>query len=162
MPQDPKQPPRVLSDDESVPDWFVRDFCDDAIRRFREEIADHGRDPIQEEQARLRVVDELAGEFQQGARWRDWTIGDRRARQLASDAIGLSLEFQHDHDYEPMAARWTAVRECAEGEQARELIAEHEREFAAGAAGEADRTTGDPEAPRVDRDQPRTRGGGER
>ena len=132
MPQDPKQPPRVLSDDESVPDWFVRDFCDDAIRRFREEIADHGRDPIQEEQARLRVVDELAGEF------------------------------QHDHDYEPMAARWTAVRECAEGEQARELIAEHEREFAAGAAGEADRTTGDPEAPRVDRDQPRTRGGGER
>jgi hypothetical protein len=152
MPQDPKQPPRVLSDDESVPDWFVRDFCDDAIQRYREETADlHGRDLTQEEQARLRVVDAVASEFHHGAKWRDWTIGDQRVRQLASDAIGLSLEFQHDHGYEPMAARWAAVRECTEGEQARELIAEQEREFAA-----------EVEATHLDRDQPPIRGGGER
>jgi hypothetical protein len=163
MPQDPKQPPRVLSDDESVPDSFVRDFCDDAIRRFREEIADvQGRDPVQEDQARLRVVDVLAEEFQHRAEWRDWTIGDRRVRQLASDAIGLSQEFQYDHGYEPMGARWAAVRECLEGEQARELIAEQEREFAAEVGNQADRTAAGAEPPRVDRDQPQVRGGGER
>ncbi len=164
MPQDPKKPtPRVLSDDESAPDWFVREFSDQAVRRFREEIADvPGRDPVQEEQARLRVVDALAGEFQQSAGSRDWTIADRRVRQLAGDAIGLSLEYEHDYGYEPMGARWAAVRECVEGEQARELIATHEREFAAEAAGEADRSTGAAEAARVDRSQPRTRGGGER
>jgi hypothetical protein len=163
MPQDRKQPPRVLSDDESVPDSFVRDFCDDAIRRFREEIADiRGRDLVEEEQARLRVVDVLAGEFQHRAKWRDWTIGDGRVRQLASDAIGLSQEFQYDHGYEPMGARWAAVRECLEGEQARELIADQEREFAAEAATEASRTTAEAEAPGVNRDQPRVRGGGER
>jgi len=162
MSQDPKQPPRALSDDESVPDWFVRDFCDDAIRRFRDEVADfNGRDPIQEEQARLRVVDALAGEFQHGAKWRDWTIGDGRVRQLASDAIGLSLEFQHDHGYEPMGARWAAVRECLEGEQARPLIAEQEREFAAEATSWGERTA-EAKRPRVDRDEPRTHGGGER
>jgi hypothetical protein len=162
MPQDPKQPPRVLSDDESVPGWFVRDFCDDAIRRYREEIADlKGGDLTQEEQARLRVVDALAGEFQQRARSRDWNIGDRRVRQLASDAIGLSQEFQYDHRYEPMASRWAAVRECAEGEQARELIAEQEREFAAEAASQGERTA-QAEPARIDRDEPRARGGGER
>lgn len=163
MPQDPKQPPRVLSDDESVPDLFVQDFCDDAIRRYREEIADvQGRDLVQEERARLHVVDVLAEEFQHRAEWRDWTIGDGRVRQLASDAIGLSQEFQYDHGYEPMGARWAAVRECLEGEQARELIAEQEREFAAEVGNQADRTTAEAEATRVDRHQPRTRGGGER
>ncbi len=164
MPHNPKQPtPRVLSDDESVPDWFVLEFCDQAVRRFRQETADvHERDPIQEEQAQLRVVDALAGEFQQSAGSREWTIADRRVRQLAGDAIGLSLEFQHDHGYEPMGARWAAVRECVEGEQARELIAEHEREFAAEAASQGQRTTAAAEAARVDRGQPTTRGGGER
>ncbi len=162
MPQDPRQPPRVLGDDESVPDWFVRDFCDDTIQRYRAEIADlKGHDPIQEEQARLRVVDELAGRFHHRAKWCDWTVEDQRIRQLASDAIGLSLEFQHDHGYEPMAARWAAVRECTEGEQARELIAEQEREFAAEAASQGERTT-EAEHARADRDEPRTRGGGER
>ncbi|HZD67471.1 MAG TPA: hypothetical protein VFA45_00680 [Actinomycetes bacterium] len=162
MPQDPKQPPRVLSEDESVPDWFVRDFCDDTIMRFRAEAADlRGRDPVQEEQARLRVVDEMVGRYHQRAKLLDWTVGDRRIRQLASDAIGLCLEFQHDHGYEPMAARWAAVRECAEGEQARELIAEQEREFAAEAASQGERTA-EAEPARVDRDEPRTRGGGER
>src|SRR6266545_1926202 len=128
MPHNPKQPtPRVLSDDESVPDWFVLEFCDQAVRRFRQETADvHERDPIQEEQAQLRVVDALAGEF------------------------------QHDHGYEPMGARWAAVRECVEGEQARELIAEHEREFAAEAASQGQRTTAAAEAARVDRGQPTT------
>jgi hypothetical protein len=164
MPHDPKQPtPRVLSDDESAPDWFVRDFCDQAVRRFRQEIADvQGRDPTQEEQAQLRVVDALAGEFQQSAGSRDWTIADRRVRQLAGDAIGLSLEFQHDHGYEPMGARWAAVRECVEGEQARELIAEHQRESAAELASQGERTTRAAEAARVDRGLPRTRSGGER
>ena len=164
MPHNPKQPtPRVLSDDESVPDWFVLEFCDQAVRRFRQETADvHERDPIQEEQAQLRVVDALAGEFQQSAGSREWTLADRRVRQLVGDAIGLSLEFQHDHGYEPMGARWAAVRECVEGEQARELIAEHEREFAAEAASQGQRTTAAAEAARVDRGQPTTRGGGER
>src|SRR6266542_2426105 len=164
MPQDPKQPtPRVLSDDESVPDWFVLEFCDQAVRRFRQEIADvQGRDPIQEEQAQLRVVDALAGEFQQSARSREWTIAERRVRQLAGDAIGLSLEFQHDHGYEPMGARWAAVRECLEGEQACELIAEDERELGAEAASQGERATAEAEAAQVDRLQPRTRGGGER
>ena len=162
MPQDPKQPPRVLSDDESVPDSFVREFCDDAIRRFREEIADiQGRDLVEEEQARLRVVEALAGEFQHRVKWRDWTVGDERVRQLAGDAIGLSQEFPYDHGYEPMAARWAAVRECTEGEQARELIAEQEREFAAEAASQGERTAEAGPA-RVDRNEPRTRGGGER
>lgn len=153
MTRDPKQPtPRVLSKDESVPDAFVLEFCDQAVRRFREELADvQGRDLIQEEQARLRVVDALAGEFEQLAGSRDWTVPERRVRQLAGDAIGLCLEFQHDHGYEPMGARWAAVRECLEGEQAREVIAEHEREFAA-----------ELEVERVDRDQPESRGGGER
>jgi hypothetical protein len=161
MPQDPKQPPRVLSDDESVPDWFVRDFCDDTIMRFRAEAADQkGRDPVQEAQARLRVVEGMASRFHERAKGLDWTVGDQRIRQLASDAIGLSLEYQHDHDYEPMAARWAAVRECAEGEQARELIAQHEREFAAEAAGQAEQTVAETEGPRANRDQPR--GGGER
>src|SRR6266542_2979001 len=143
MPHVPKQPtPRVLSDDESVPDWFVLEFCDQAVRRFRQEIADvHERDPIREEQAQLRVVDALAGEFQRSAGSRDWTIADGRVRQLAGDAIGLSLEFQHDHGYQPMGARWAAVRECLEGEQARELIAEHQREVAAEAASQGQRTT---------------------
>src|SRR6266516_223776 len=164
MPQDRKQPtPRVLSDDESAPDWFVLAFCDQAVRRFREEIADvDGRDQLGEEQAQLRVVDALAGEFQQSAGSREWTIADRRVRQLAGDAIGLSLEFQHDHGYEPMGARWAAVRECLEGEQARELIAEHQRESAAEAASQADRTTAEAETALVDRGQPGTRGGGER
>jgi hypothetical protein len=164
MPHDPKRPtPRVLSDDESAPDWFVRDFCDQAVRRFRQEIASvQGRDPMQEEQAQLRVVNALAGEFQQSAGSRDWTIADRRVRQLAGDAIGLSLEFQHDHGYEPMGARWAAIRECVEGEQAREEIAEHEREYAAEAASQGERTTGAAEAARVDCSQPRTRSGGER
>ena len=164
MPHNPKQPtPRVLSDDESVPDWFVREFCDQAVRQFRQEIADvQGRDPIQEEQAQLRVVDALAGEFQQSAGSRDWTIADRRVRQLVGDAIGLSLEFQHDHGYEPMGARWAAVRECLEGEQARELIAEDERELGAEAASQGERATAEAEAAQVDRLQPRTRGGGER
>jgi hypothetical protein len=164
MPRGPKQPtPRVLGDDESAPDWFVRDFCDQAVRRFRQEFADAaGRDPIQEEQARLRVVDALAGEFQQSAGSRDWTIADRRVRQLVDDAIGLSLEFQHDHGYQPMGARWAAVRECLEGEQAREVIAEHQREFAAEAASQGQRTTAEAEAARVDRGQPTARGGGER
>jgi hypothetical protein len=164
MPHDPKQrAPRVLSDDESAPDWFVRDFCDQAVRRFREELADgQGRDPIQEEQARLRVVDALAGEFQRSAGSREWTLADRRVRQLARDAIGLSLEFQDDHGYEPMGARWAAVRECVEGEQARELIAEHQRAFAAETASQADRTTGAAETTWAERGQPRTRGGGER
>ena len=162
MPQDPKQPPRVLSEDESVPDWFVRDFCDDTIMRFRAEATDlRGRDPAVEEQARLRVVDEMTGRYHQRAKLLDWTVGEERIRQLASDAIGLSLEFQHDHGYEPMAARWAAVRECAEGEQARELIAEQEREFAAEAASAGERTA-EAEPTRVDRDEPRTRGGGER
>jgi hypothetical protein len=162
MPQDPKQPPRVLSHDESAPAWFIRDFCDDAIRRFREEIADiQGRDPVEEDQARLRVVDALAGEFQHRAKWRDWTIGDGRVRQLASDAIGLSQEFQYDHGYELMGARWAAVRECLEGEQARELIAEQERELAAEAASQGERTA-EAEPARGDRDELRTRGGGER
>jgi hypothetical protein len=162
MPQDPKQSPRVLSDDESVPDWFVRDFCDDAIQRYRQEIADlKGRDPIQEEQARLRVVDELAGRFHRSAKRHDWTVGDQRIRQLASDAIGLSLEYEHGHGYEPMAARWAAVRECAEGEQARPLIAEQERGFAAEATSQGERTA-EAEPTRVDRNEPRTRGGGER
>src|SRR6266542_4444796 len=129
MPHNPKQPtPRVLSDDESVPDWFVLEFCDQAVRRFRQETADvHERDPIQEEQAQLRVVDALAGEFQQSAGSREWTIADRRVRQLAG-----------------------------------ELIAEHEREFAAEAASQGQRTTAAAEAARVDRGQPTTRGGGER
>jgi hypothetical protein len=164
MQHDPKQPaPRVLGDDESVPDWFVREFCDQAVRRFRQEIADvQGRDLIREERAQLRVVDALAGEFQQSARSRDWTIADGRVRQLVGDAIGLSLEFQHDHGYEPMGARWVAVRECVEGEQARELIVEHEREFAAEAANQGERATAEAEAAQVDRLQPRTRGGGER
>jgi hypothetical protein len=163
MPQDPKQPaPRVLSDGESAPDWFVREFCDQAVRRFREEIADVGRDQVREEQAQLRVVDVLAGEFQQSAGSRDWTIADRRVRQLAGDAIGLSLEFQHDHGYEPMGARWAAVRECVEGEQARELIAEHQREVAAEAASQGQRTAAAAEAGWVDRGRPGTRGGGER
>src|SRR6266536_2346085 len=164
MPQDPKQPtPRVLSDDESVPDWFMLEFCDQAVRRFREEIADvQGRDPIQEEQAQLRVVDALAGEFQQSAGSRDWTLADGRVRQLVGDAIGLSLEFQHDHGYEPMGARWAAVRECLEGEQARELIAEHERELAAEAASQNERTSAEAEVGQVDRGQTRGRGGGER
>src|SRR6266511_288220 len=163
MRHNPKQPvPRVLSKNESVPDSFVLEFCDQAVRRFREEIADvEGRDQVLEEQAQLRVVDALAGEFEQSAGSRDWTIADRRVRQLAGDAIGLSLEFQHDHGYEPMGARWAAVRECVEGEQARELIAEHQREVGAEAASQ-DRTTGEAEAARLDRGQPRTRGGGER
>jgi hypothetical protein len=163
MPQDPKQTPRVLSGDESVPDWFVRELCDDTIMRFRTETADQkGRDPVQEEQVRLSVVDEMAGRFEQRAKWLDWTVGDQRIRQLASDAIGLSLEFQHDHGYEPMAARWAAVRECADGEQARELIAEQERAFVAEAAGEAERSPTEPKAARADRDQPPSRAGGER
>ena len=164
MTRDPKQPtPRVLSDDESAPDWFVLEFCDQAVRRFREEIADvQGRDPIQEEQAQLRVVDALAGEFQQSAGSRDWTLADGRVRQLVGDAIGLSLEFQHDHGYEPMGARWAAVRECVEGEQARELIAEHQRELGAEAPSQGQRTAAATEAARVDRGQPRTWGGGER
>src|SRR6266516_3994222 len=163
MQHNPKQPtPRVLSDDESATDWFVREFCDQAVTRFRQEIADiHEHDQIQDEQAQLRVVDALAGEFQQSAGSRDWTIAERRVRQLVGDAIGLSLEFQHDHGYEPMGARWAAARECLEGEQARELIAEHEREVAAEAATQ-DRTTAEAEAARVDRGQPWTRGGGER
>jgi hypothetical protein len=164
MPQYPKQPaPRLLGDDQSVPDSFVLAFCDQAVQRFREEIADvQGRDPIQEQQAQLRVVDALAGEFQQSTGSRDWTVRESRVRQLAGDAIGLSLEFQHDHGYQPMSARWAAVRECPEGEQARELIAEHQREYAAETASQADRTTGEAEAARVDRGQPRTRDGGER
>jgi hypothetical protein len=164
MPQDSKQPtPRVLSDDESVPDWFVRDFCDDTIQQFNKEIADlDGRDPVQEEQARLRVVDAMAGRFHHRAKWREWTAGDQRVRQLASDAIGLALEFQHDHGYEPEGARWAAVRECLEGEQARELIAEHQRELGAEAASQDERATAEAEAARVDRGQPGTRGGGER
>jgi hypothetical protein len=164
MQRNPKQPiPRVLGEDESAPDWFVLEFCDQAVRRFRQEIAGvHGRDQVREEQAQLRVVDALAGEFQQAAGSRDWTIADRRVRQLAGDAIGLSLEFQHDHGYEPMGARWAAVGECLEGEQARELIATHEREFAAETASQAERTTGADEEARVNRSQPRTRGGGER
>jgi hypothetical protein len=164
MQYNPKQPtPRVLSDDESAPDWFVLEFCDQAVQQFRQGIADvQGRDPIQEGQAQLRVVDALAGEFQQSAGSRDWTITEQRVRQLAGDAIGLSLEFQYDHGYEPMGARWAAVRECVEGEQARELIAEHEREVAAEAASQGERTTTAAEAARVDRGQPRTWGGGER
>ncbi len=164
MHHNPKQPtPRVLSDDESAPDTFVLEFCDQAVRRFREEIAGvDGRDQLGEEQAQLRVVDALAGEFQQSAGSRDWTLADRRVRQLAGDAIGLSLEFQHDHGYEPMGARWAAVRECVEGEQARELIAEHEREYATKAASQGQRTTAEAEAARLDRGQPRTWGGGER
>src|SRR6266508_4387140 len=138
MPHDPKQPtPRVLSNDESAPDWFVREFCDQAVRRFREEIADaQGRDPIQEEQAQLRVVDALAGEFQQSAGSRDWTIAEQRVRQLAGDAIGLSLEFQHDHGYQP--------------------------ELGTEAASQDERATAAAEAAPGDRGQPRTRGGGER
>ncbi len=164
MQHNPKQPTlRVLSDDKSAPDWFVLEFCDQAVRRFREQIAGvGGRDQVREEQARLRVVDALAGEFQQSAGSRDWTLADRRVRQLAGDAIGLSLEFQHDHGYEPMGARWAAVRECVEGEQAREVIAEHQREVAAEAASQGQRTTAEAEAARVDRGQPTTRGGGER
>src|SRR6266542_812636 len=153
----------LFGDDESAPDWFVLEFCDQAVRRFREELAGvDGRDQLGEEQAQLRVVDALAGEFQQSAGSRDWTLADRRVRQLAGDAIGLSLEFQHDHGYEPMGARWAAVRECVEGEQAREVIAEHQREVAAEAASQGQRTTAEAEAARVDRGQPTTRGGGER
>src|SRR6266511_2631872 len=164
MQHNPKQPtPRVLSDDESAPDWFVLEFCDQAVRRFREELAGvDGRDQLGEEQAQLRVVDALAGEFQQSAGSREWTLADRRVRQLVGDAIGLSLEFQHDHGYQPEGARWAAVRECLEGEQARELIAEHEREVAAEAPSQGQRTTTATEAAQVDHSQPRTRGGGER
>jgi hypothetical protein len=164
MQPNPKQSaPRVLGDEESVPDSFVLEFCDQAVQRFRQELADvGGRDPIQEEQAQLRVVDALAGEFQQAVGSRDWTIADGRVRQLVGDAIGLSLEFQHDHGYEPMGARWAAVRECLEGEQARELIAQHQREFAAETASQGERTAAAAEAARVDRGQPRTWGGGER
>lgn len=124
--------PRVLGDAESIPDSFVVQFCDQAVGRFRDEIADvEERDQVREEQAQRRVVDALTGEFQQSVGSRDWTVPERRVRQLAGDAIGLSLEFQHDHGYEPEGARWAAVRECREGEQARELIAEQGRELAA-------------------------------
>jgi hypothetical protein len=164
MQHNPKQAtPRVLDEGESVPDSFVLEFCDQAVQRFRDEIADiEARDQVREEQAQLAVADALASEFQQSAGSRDWTITDRRVRQLAGDAIGLSLEFQHDHGYQPEGARWAAVRECLEGEQAREVIAEHQREYAAEAATQADRTTTDAEPARVDRGQPRTRDGGER
>jgi hypothetical protein len=164
MPHNPNQStPRVLGEDESVPDSFVLAFCDQAVARFRQEIADvQGRDQLREEQAQLRVVDVLAGEFQQSAGSREWTIADRRVRQLVGDAIGLSLEFQHDHGYRPEGVRWAAVRECVEGEQAREVIATHEREFAAEAPSQGQRTTAEAEAAQVDLGQPRTRGGGER
>jgi hypothetical protein len=124
--------PRVLGDTESIPESFVLQFCDQAVGRFRHEIADvQERDQVREEQTQRRVVDALTGEFQQSAGSRGWAVPERRVRQLAGDAIGLSLEFQHDHGYEPEGARWAAVRECLEGEQARGLIAEQERELAA-------------------------------
>jgi hypothetical protein len=163
MQRSPRQSaPRVLGETESIPDSFVLAFCDQAVQRFRQEIAGGGRDQVREEQVQRRVVDALAGEFQQSARSREWTITDRRVRQLAGDVIGLSLEFQHDHGYQPEGARWAAVRECLEGEQARELIAQHEREFAAETASQGERATAAAEPVRVDRGQPGTRGGGER
>jgi hypothetical protein len=153
MAHNPRQPtPRALGEDESVPDSFVLEFCDQAVTRFRLELADVAeRDQVREEQAQLRVVDTLVSEFQQSAGSRDWTIADRRVRQLAGDAIGLSLEYQHDHGYEPEPAMAAAVLECLDGERAREEIAEQEREYAA-----------ELEATRVDRSQPRTWCGGER
>jgi hypothetical protein len=124
--------PRVLGDAESIPDLFVLEFCDQAVRRFRDELADvQDRDQAREEQAQHRVVDALTAQFQRSAGSRDWAVPERRVRQLADDAIGLSLEFQHAHGYEPEGARWAAVRECLEGEQARELIADQQRELAA-------------------------------
>ncbi len=163
MQHNPKQPtPRVLSDDQAIPDSFVLEFCDQAVQRFRQELAGVGRDQVREGRARLRVVDALAGEFQQSAGSREWTIAEQRVRQLAGDAIGLSLEFQHDHGYQPEGARWAAVRECLEGEQARELIAEDQRELGAEAASQDERATAAAEAAPGDRGQPRTRGGGER
>jgi hypothetical protein len=115
-----------------MPDSFVLEFCGQAVGRFRREIASvEERDQVREELAQRRVVDPLVGEFQQSASSREWTVPERRIRQLAGDAVGLSLEFEHDHGYEPEGARWAAVRECLEGEQARELIAEQERELAA-------------------------------
>ncbi len=133
MQPDPMQPaPRALGDDESAPDVFVVEFCDEAVKRFREEIASvEERDLVREEQAQLRVVDALVGEFRQSAASRDWTIPERRVRQLAGDAIGLSLEYQHLHDYEPERAMAGAVLECLDGERAREIVAEQERHFAA-------------------------------
>jgi hypothetical protein len=164
MPHDPRQStPRVLGEDESVPDWFVLEFCDQAIRRFRQELADvEGRDQAREEQAQLRVVDSLVGGFHKSAGSRDWGIANRRVRQLASDAIGLSLEFQHDHGREAEPAMNAAVLECLDGERARAEIAEHQRAFAADAADQGERTSAVAEAARVDRGQPRNRGGGER
>jgi hypothetical protein len=133
--------PRVLGEDESVPDSFVLEFCDQAVRRFRQEIAAvETRDQVHEEQAQFRVVDTLAGEFQKSAASREWTVPERRIRQLAGDAIGLSLEYQHDHGYDPEPAMAAAVLECLDGERAREEIAEHERAVAAEAeAAPADR-----------------------
>jgi hypothetical protein len=155
--------PRVLGDTESIPDSFVLEFCDQAIRRFRDKLADvEGRDQVHEEQAQRRVVDMLAGEFQKSAASREWTVPERRVRQLAGDAIGLSLEYQHLHDYEPERAMVAAVLECLDGERAREIVAEQEREFAAEAASQGERTPAEPEPVRVDRGQTRGQGGGER
>jgi hypothetical protein len=151
-PNPKRSAPRVLGDDESTPDSFVSEVCDQAIRRFRAELADvETRDQVREAQAQFRVVDALVGEFQQSTASRDWTVPERRVRQLAGDAIGLSLEYQHDHGYEPEPARHAAVLECLQGERAREEIAEHERAFAAEAG-----------AAWVDRGQTPSRGGGER
>jgi hypothetical protein len=157
----------MLGDDESVPDVFVLEFCDRAIQQFGLEVAGvQGRDEAVEEQAKRRVVDALVGEFHQTASSRGWTVGDGRIRQLAGDAIGLSLEFEHDHGYELIGARLAAVRECLEGEQARELIAAYEREDAAEVASQRDRSADaaaeTPAPPRVDRGVSRTRAGGER
>jgi hypothetical protein len=133
MEPNPKQPaPRTLGDDESAPDGFVVEFCDQAVKRFRAELADvDGRDLVREEQAQRRVVDTLVGEFQHSAASRDWTVPERRVRQLAGDAIGLSLEYQHVHDYDPERAMASAVLECLDGERARAIVAEQERCFAA-------------------------------
>jgi hypothetical protein len=133
MQPNPMQPaPRALGDDESAPDGFVVEFCDEAVKRFRDELAGvEERDLVREEQAQRRVVDALTAEFQQSAGSRDWTIPERRVRQLAGDAIGLSLEYQHLHDYDPERAMAAAVLECLDGERAREIVAEQERYFAA-------------------------------
>jgi hypothetical protein len=133
MQPNPMQPaPRALGEDESAPDGFVVEFCDEAVKRFRDELADvEERDLVREEQAQRHVVDALVGEFQQSAASRDWTIPERRVRQLAGDAIGLSLEYQHLHDHEPERAMAAAVLECLDGERAREIVAERERHFAA-------------------------------
>jgi hypothetical protein len=133
MQPNPMQPaPRALGDDESAPDGFVVELCDEAVKRFREEIVDVAqRDLVREAQAQRRVVDALTAEFQQSAASRDWTIPERRVRQLAGDAIGLSLEYQHLHDYDPERAMAAAVLECLDGERARAIVAEQERCFAA-------------------------------